>query len=127
MSNAELYIVVYRAQNVRLQALGLGVQHKDEWTVYEVVGTHPTFTRNSRRGPPDDSVSDVKTIKVGEIPDSDVSDIEKAYEATNVNNDDPTWTCREFVMEILTSLSIDAQLPSDSDEDSTSDDSKEEP
>ena len=96
--------------------MGLGIKHNDDWTVYEVLGAHPTYTRSQRRGSPADAGSDMQTIKVGEIPEDNIEDVQKAYESANIDNANASWSSRTFVMDILESLAIDSELPSDSDE-----------
>lgn len=81
--------------------------------IYEVVGSHGSFTRHTIEARPQHSNRYMESIALGEVADVDFKLFETGINDTIVDNDTSEWDCQDFVLEILDKLEEECIIDGD--------------
>jgi hypothetical protein len=108
----KLYIAIYKPRygNYKHWALFL---ESTESLVFEVVGEHGTFQKNTIIGSPSSSTRHEKNILVADINEQDVPELKKVVSKVNVDNETMEWNCQDYVLEVLEALKEECIIDED--------------
>ena len=111
----KLYIAIYKPRygNYKHWALFLD---SSESLIFEVVGEHGTFQKNTIKGSPSSSTRHENNILVADINDQDIPELKKTVSGVKVDNETTEWNCQDYVLETLEALEKECVIDED-DED----------
>ena len=105
MSGGKLYAVFYRPRygNYDHWALYLKVG-RDDHHIFQVLGEHPNFVKNTARTQPQRSRSFRDAIFLADLNAGDIEQLMDVVKRTPVDNEVSGWDCQEYVLDILQEL-----------------------
>jgi len=101
---AELYIAMYKPRYGNYEHWALFLDDDGHSTIFEVIGEHRTFQRNSLSVNPENSRRHKRNILVGTINKQDIPELVKIMENVEIDNETSEWNCQDYVLESLEKL-----------------------
>lgn len=112
----ELYIAMYKPRFGNYEHWALCLKDDGDWTIFEVIGQHGEFKRNSLPMDPESSLRHKRNILVGTINKEAIPELLETMENVEIDNETTEWNCQDYVLEALDKLVEECVIDED-DED----------
>ncbi len=101
---AKLYIAIYKPRYGNYKHWALFLEAESEHFIFEVIGEHGSFTKNTVKGSPTKSNRHETSILVATINEQDVPEVRKSVALAEIDNETTEWNCQDYVIEVLERL-----------------------
>jgi hypothetical protein len=102
---AGLYVAIYRPLgNSNYAHWDLYLDAEDDDIILQMAGQHPNFTFQQRSADPEKSSSLRKLIHVSDVAAADVDQLIEIAKEMEIDNENPSWDCQEWVIDVLEKL-----------------------
>lgn len=114
-ANIGIYIAIYKGDFVyKHWSLYIECPNPSIKTIFHVIGSQGHFKQESKDH---DARASTKRIEplfhFRDVPATKLDKIKEVYESVVVKNDDPSWNCQDYVLDLLRALGTGGVFPKD--------------